>query len=141
MSESAEPMPPAQAAEFAALEARAAETEPEAAPGAAPGSSGEPAPAVMEWGYAAAGIVGMFAVYADNWELTRDEQGALASHLAAALEAWFPNVALDARFQAAAGLVMVAGGVAMSRIDTETRSLRPLRRPQAEPAKAAEKPA
>lgn len=114
--------------EFRALESRAVDAEqaPDAAGAAAEGA---PAP-VLDWGIASAGLVGLFAVYADGWALTHDEQSKLASHLSAALACWFPDVLLDEKWQALAGLGMVAGGVAFARMDPVTRRLPPLRKPK-----------
>jgi len=121
--------PDAGAAAWERLEAEAAAAEP-AADAAAGEGGAAPELAAMDWSMAAAGLVGAFAVYANNWNLTQDESNRLASHAAAALQAWFPDVRADARWQALGGLALVAGGIAMTRRDASGRML-PLRKPAA----------
>lgn len=119
------------AAAWEQLAERAAEAEPAAEPSPDQDAAGQGELAPLDWGFAAAGLVGAFAVYANNWALTHEEQSKLASHLSAALAACFPDVRMDARWQAAGAFLMVAGGIAMTRRDP-AGGLLPLRKPKAE---------
>lgn len=119
--------PAATAAGFEALAA-------EAGPVDAPAAAGPPASGVS-WGVAAAGLAALFAHgIAPNWNITEAEQAAIAEPLANVLQAFFPALDVDPRWQAVGVLAMTVGAVAMQRV--EGGKLRPLRQPAA-PAKAA----
>lgn len=95
-----------------------------------------PAPEPADWRVAAAGMVAVFAkLVAPAWEITDQEQAAVAEPLAAVLGQFFPAVQVDPRYQAVGALVMAAGAVALARYDADAGQFRPLRR-SARPAPA-----
>lgn len=100
--------------------------------GAPAGADAPPAGEPADWRVAAAGMVAVFAkLVAPAWEVTDQEQAAVAEPLAVVLGQFFPAVQVDPRYQAVGALVMAAGAVALARYDADAGRFRPLRRPGA----------
>lgn len=121
-------------AELAELAAAGDATTPDAPPGEAPA----PAPEPMDWRMVSAGAVLVVdKVIAPNWCLESDEKDALAEGLDMVLRAFFPAAHIDPRVQALLTLGGIAVAIVGKRIDLDTRTLKPLRAPQAQPAEDA----